>query len=324
MKLGHANAFVVSVFAAALAAAQEVAPGVAVIPGRFVPGAQPDGNTVVVRAPDGLIVIDTGRHAEHVREIVEYAGRAGRPVAAVVNTHWHLDHVGGNPALRAAFPALTVYASGALAEARTGFLARYRAQLLEAIAAPGTAAAKEAYRAEVAIIDAGDALAPDRTVTAGGPLTIAGRELRLGLEAPAVTAADLWVLDPATGVLAAGDLVTLPVPLLDTACPTGWRDALDHLAAVEFTVLVPGHGAPMTRAQFDAYRAGFGHLLACAASPRAEAECADGWLADLGALVPESDRAFARSLLAYYVPNLLRADPARAAGLCAAAAPTGS
>jgi glyoxylase-like metal-dependent hydrolase (beta-lactamase superfamily II) len=309
---------------ATTANAQEVAPGVEVIAGRFVAGVQPDGNTVVIHAPDGLIVVDTGRHAEHTQAILDLAAKAGVPIAAVINTHWHLDHIGGNPRVRRAYPKVRVYASSALAGARTGFLAGYRAQLVDVIAATKDPAAKSGYQAEVAIIDSGDALTPDETVSAGGPRTIAGRALRLGLEGPAVTKGDVWVLDPATGVLAAGDLVTLPVPLLDTACARGWQEALAHLAKLDFTVLVPGHGPPMTRAQLETYRTGFDRLLACAASTRSDAACIDGWLGDLDTLVPASDRDFARTLLQYYLPSALRADPSRTARLCDPAAPAGT
>ncbi len=289
---------------------------VELVPGRFVPGEQPDGNSVVISAPAGLIVIDTGRHAEHTRTILDLATRAGVPIAAVINTHWHLDHIGGNPLVRRAFPEVTVSASGALVEAQAGFLADYRGQLLAAIAGTEDPGAREGWENEVAIIDAGPALAPDEVVTAGGPRTIAGRPLELGLETRAVTAGDVWVLDPATGVLAAGDLVTLPAPLLDTACPSGWQTALEHLAGVKFELLVPGHGAPMTRQQFETYRTGFAGLLACAASEQPEHVCIDGWLRDLGALIPEGDRDFAAMLLRYYIPTSLRADPPRTAHLC--------
>lgn len=45
-----------------LNAQSEIVPGISLIRGAFTPGHQPDGNTVVLSAPDGLIVIDTGRH----------------------------------------------------------------------------------------------------------------------------------------------------------------------------------------------------------------------------------------------------------------------
>lgn len=295
--------------------AEELAPGVTLLPGRFVQGAQPDGNTVVFRAPDGLVVVDTGRHAAHTQQILDLAARLGTPIAAVVNTHWHLDHLGGNPRVRKAHPEARVWASLAIEEARTGFLATYRKQLLEAIAAAEDPAARQRYRDEVAIIDAGPALVPDEVVSASGPRVIAGRALELGLERRAVTAADVWVLDPASGVLAAGDLVTLPVPLLDTACPRGWQAALGRLAAARFQVLVPGHGRPMRRVDLEAYRAGFDHLLACAASERTDQACIDGWLADLGPLLPAAERELATTLLRYYVASHLRA-PEKTAQLC--------
>ncbi len=293
-----------------------LAAGVDLVRGRFVPGAQPDGNSILLLAPEGFVVIDTGRHADHTQAILDRATRAGVPIAAVINTHWHLDHVGGNPRIRQAYPDVTVWASGAIAEAQTGFLAAYRGQLAAAIAGTEDPAARAALVAEVAIIDAGPALTPDEVVTAGGSHTVAGRRLEIGLESRAVTAADVWVLDPATGVLAAGDLVTLPVPLFDTACPKGWLAALARLARVKFDLLVPGHGAPMTRDQFETYRSGFESLVACAASEQPEQVCIDGWLRDLGPLIPEGDRDFARMLLEYYVPSSLRADAEKTARLC--------
>jgi glyoxylase-like metal-dependent hydrolase (beta-lactamase superfamily II) len=102
--------------------------GITLVPGAFASGTQPDGNSVVLDAPEGLIVVDTGRHPEHAAAILDVARRAGKPIVAVVNSHWHLDHVGGNPALRRAYPRLRVYASGALDDARHGFLADYAKQ----------------------------------------------------------------------------------------------------------------------------------------------------------------------------------------------------
>src|SRR5689334_1513225 len=94
--------------------ASELAPDVHLIPGKFVAGTQPDGNTVVFSAPEGLVVFDTGRHPEHTQEIVEFASAARKPVVAIVNSHWHLDHVGGNVLLRETYPKVRVYASGAI------------------------------------------------------------------------------------------------------------------------------------------------------------------------------------------------------------------
>lgn len=292
-----------------------VAEGVHLLRGTFRPGSQPDGNTVVLRGPSGLVVVDTGRHPEHAQRVIAFARAQGAGVAAVVNTHWHLDHVSGNPALRAAFPGLEVHASDAIREAATGFLARSRRQLEEMLARPGDAGQKGAWQAEIARIDAAPGLFPDRPVAATGRRTLAGRVLDLRFER-AVTQGDVWILDPKTRVVVAGDLVTLPVPFLDTACPARWREALARIEATDFTQLVPGHGPVLSRAEFGAYRRAFDNLLACGASARARAECVAGWIADAGTLLTEAERDFARSLAGYYLDAHLRGDPAKAAELC--------
>lgn len=297
-------------------AATPLAPGVDWIPGKFVAGTQPDGNSVLFHTDDGLVVVDTGRHAAHTEQIIDYARQSGQAIAAVINSHWHLDHVGGNPRVRAAFPHARFYASDALGDALHGFLADYRKQLEDALAHSGDETQKQAWRDEIAIIDAGPKLAPDEVVSASRTLRVGGRTLDLHLEKHSVTAADVWVFDRATRVLAAGDLVTLPVPFLDTACPARWKVALDDLAHADFKQLVPGHGAPMSRADFQLYRAAFGNLLACSAGKAAKQACIDGWTHDAAALLSESERVFAGKLLDYYIDNALRADPARNAKLC--------
>lgn len=293
----------------------EVAKDVHLLRGAFRPGSQPDANTVVFRGPSGWVVVDTGRHAAHTERIATFARARGARITAVVNTHWHLDHVSGNPALRAAFPGLEVHASDAIREAMSGFLARYRRQLEEMVARPGDAEGKRAFQAEMARIDAGASLFPDRPVTASGRRTLGGRVLELNLER-AATQGDVWILDPTTHVLVAGDLVTLPAPFLDTACPARWRAALARMAKVDFARLVPGHGPDLSRADFAVYRRAFDTLLACGASTRPPGECVSGWITDAGALIPEAERDFARSMAEYYVEAHLRGDPARAAELC--------
>ena len=301
--------------AASVAEAQvELVPGVRLIRGSFDPGQQPDGNTVVIDAPDGLVVIDTGRHASHTRLILDHAKAVGRPIAAVVNTHWHLDHIGGNAAIRAAHPDVRVHATDALEAALTGFLSRYRAQLQEAIASTKDPAQRKAFESEVQLIDAGKKLAPDVVIASSGQRRLAGRTFTVGRETNSVTAGDVWILDESRGVLVAGDLVTLPVPFLDTACPANWRASLDRLAAIDFDLLVPGHGAPLTKRQFDSYRLGFGALLDCAATTAEKERCTNGWIAATAGLASD-DEKFTRSLMGYYM-DVLRGDAAKTRAGC--------
>lgn len=281
---------VLLVLAMPLFAQQEAAPGIHLIRGRFTPGTQPDGNTVILRAPDGLIVVDTGRHAAHTESIIAFAKSANVPVKVVINTHWHLDHIGGNPAIRRAFPAARIYASDALGGAMSGFLANYKKQLEEMLAQQEN----EAFRKELAIINSGNALAPDEVIKSSAAMTIAGRPLRVELEKDSVTAGDVWLFDAASGVVIAGDLVTLPVPFLDTACATRWKESLDRIAKTDFELLIPGHGPPLTRRQFDVYRTAYERLLAC------KDKCVDAWISDAAPLIPGEDREFTRTVMDYY------------------------
>jgi glyoxylase-like metal-dependent hydrolase (beta-lactamase superfamily II) len=300
------------------AAATTIAPGIHLIPGTATPGAQPDGNSIVIDAPDGLIVVDTGRHPAHTQQVIDFAVSEGRPVRAIINSHWHLDHVGGNVLLRARYPDTQVYASSAIEDALHGFLADYHKQLETVLSRPDTSPqTADSLRAEISLIDSGPALRPTRVISRSGRQTIAGRPLDIHLERAAVTAGDVWIFDRKTRVLISGDLVTLPAPFLDTACPTRWAQALSRLAAERFEWLVPGHGAPMRAADLATYRKAFDHLLACSDDrQRPEGECIDGWLRDSGRLIPDTDRAYSRTLLQYYVSNMLRGDPGKLASQC--------
>lgn len=298
--------------------AEVLAPDVWLQRGTFVAGQQPDGNSVLLRGRDGLVVFDTGRHAAHAQAIIDAAQALQVPVVAIINSHWHLDHVAGNRALRVVYPQGQVFASTAIEQALTGFLADYRAQLQQQIAqAPADSPDVAGWREEIARIDQGARLVPTLPVTADTDRDIGGRAMHLGLVRNAVSGGDVWVLDKASGVLASGDLVTLPVPLLDTACPDGWRDSLRRLDGASFRILVPGHGAPMTHAQVHVYREAFDRLLACTAGKATDAQCHRGWLDDAGALIPPVDRPLADSLLDYYIPQVLRAPASRRLRYCA-------
>jgi glyoxylase-like metal-dependent hydrolase (beta-lactamase superfamily II) len=278
-----------------LAVVLTLTPGIDLIPGNFTPGSQPDGNTIVVRAKSGLIVFDTGRHVEHTQAIVDYAHEHHQPVVAIINSHWHLDHVGGNAMLRREFPGVKVYASGAYAGARKGFLANYRKQLEEMIAKKP----EKTFQDEIALIDAGDALAPDVVIDRSRDVL----GLEVNLEKDAVTAGDVWAFDRKSRILLVGDLVTLPVPFFDTACPANWKTSLDRLARVDFETLVPGHGAPMHRNDFETYRTAFDHLVDCKG---AKEECINGWMNDAKPLIADADPKFVRAMLDYYVDQKLR------------------
>jgi glyoxylase-like metal-dependent hydrolase (beta-lactamase superfamily II) len=293
---------------AALAAAADTPDYLTLIPGATPEDRSPDGNTAVFEDQHGLIVFDTGRHPEHQAAILSLARGRGKPVTVMINSHWHLDHSGGNRVLREAYPKATLYASGAVRDALEGFLARSRSQNQALLADPKFPDSRRAdLELDLAAIEDPNDLIPDHEVTGATALAFRGRALELHVATHAATAGDTWLYDPQSHTLVAGDLVVLPVPFFDTACANGWRRALGDLAAQPFVRLYPGHGPLLSRNEFDTYRRAFDRLVACSRSEAARDRCVDGWLADAAPLLPgEPDRKMARAYLAYYIDNVVR------------------
>jgi hypothetical protein len=90
IRLSLVAGFAAAQFAAACAdslpkpQAHVIATGVWMIPGGIPSNREPDGNTYIFDAPNGLIVMDTGRHKWHRQAILDFAKARGRPIAAVV------------------------------------------------------------------------------------------------------------------------------------------------------------------------------------------------------------------------------------------------
>lgn len=293
----------------------DVATGITLIPGANPVGRQPDGNSILIDAPEGLILVDTGRHRAHQDAILAMAKVRGKPISAIINTHWHLDHSGGNAEIRAAFPTAPLYASNAIEGALRGFLPNSRADaeqyLRSGKASPELA---EDIALDMAAIDDPASLRPSVPITASTSMTIAGRRIETHLASFAATEGDVWLYDRKSHVLVAGDLVVAAAPYLDTACPEGWRKALDDIAMRNFRILVPGHGAPMNKAQFLEWQKAFDNLLDCAASDAADGACIDGWKRDAAAFIPAGKDV--GGLIAYYMETRLRAPADERARYC--------
>jgi glyoxylase-like metal-dependent hydrolase (beta-lactamase superfamily II) len=304
--------FAVAAGAPAAPPPQQVAPGVALIEGAILEGRGPDGNTVIFDAPDGLVVVDTGRHVWHSDAILAYAAQRERPIAAIINTHWHLDHSSGNRRLRAVYPDAPVFTTNAIdrALAPGGFLIinRNEAQLRAMLEDPNVSdIRKEEIRNGIATMEASDALRPTVSMQRSGRYHFAGRRLDVHITDGAVTDADIWLYDRRTRVAVLGDLVTFPAPFFESACPEAWRRALDAVWATPFRIAIPGHGDPMTRAQFNTYRVAYGAFVDCVKSSAEAAHCAGVWADGVASLAGVGDIAPAREYAEYYV-GFLRAN----------------
>lgn len=298
-------------FAAALAScsgAPSSAPPHHLIPGRVPLDWQgPDGNTIVLDAPQGLIVVDTGRHPEHSAAILAYAKQRNRPIAAVVNTHWHLDHTTGNHDIRQTYPLAEVYATRAIEGALVGFLGRNRAQADKILADPKSSPEQKAQILRGrSVIDNPDRLRATRPVLKSGKIEIAGRTLEVRIAPFAATEADLWFYDPEEKLAVVGDLVVGIVPFMDTACADGWARALDAIAKVPFKTLIPGHGDPMNRSDFLHWRTAYTNLLACARSAADKKQCIAGWDRDAARFIDAGHKAYVDEALEYYIDTRLR------------------
>lgn len=277
----------------------------------------PDGNTVILDAPEGLVVIDTGRHAAHAQAILDHATSAGKPVVAVVNTHWHLDHTTGNRDILAAWPQARLLATRAVEGALTGFLApsfgnaRRRGEDANLPAEVRARAART-----LAALEDRAALVPEQPVGADGPVALGGRTFELHVAPAAATEADLWLVAPGEQLAVVGDLVVAQVPFFDTGCEEGWRQALAAIEAAEWSTLIPGHGEPMDRADFARWRGAFEAWLDCAASDRAAAECADGWMRDAAGFYSAAETDAVRMMAEGYVAQVLRAPAGERMAYC--------
>ena len=281
------------------------------IPGRVPLDWQgPDGNTIILDAPEGLIVVDTGRSPKHAQAILDHAKAQDRPIAAIVNSHWHLDHTTGNFDLRQAYPRAQVYATTAIEGALVGFLGRGRAQADEALADPKTPAGQKAQILRgLHRVDHPDTLRPAVPVTRAGRMRIAGRILDVHVAPFAATEADLWLYDPEEKLAVVGDLVVGIVPFMDTACADGWAKALDAIEKVPFTTLIPGHGDPMTRADFLQWRTAYNNLIACGRSSVGKAQCIAGWQRDAARFIDAEHKSYVGEAAEYYIDTRLRSSP---------------
>ena len=280
------------------------------IPGAVPLDSGPDGNTIVLDAPKGLIVFDTGRHPEHAQAIIDYAKARHRPIAGIVNSHWHLDHTTGNWDIRQAYPRVDIYASDALRGALVTFFADSKANAEKAIADPKTTPMqRDQYIRGRAVLDHPERIRPNHVISKSGRMIIAGRPLDVHLAKFAATEGDVWLYEPKSRTVIAGDLVVGLVPFMDTACAEGWSRALGEITKLPFTTLIPGHGDPMTKADFLQWRSAYDNFVNCGHSTRPGKECVAGWSRDAAKFIDAGHKDYVNGAAGYYLQTRLRSSP---------------
>ncbi len=196
-------------------------------------------NCGLVETASGLLAVDTGLDRGAANRIVRAAEELGRPLVAILNTHAHADHHGGNAHLvrRLGIP---VYAPAV--EEAVIREPRYEPVYLFGGAEPVGALVNKFLQAEPSPVD--------HVVRPGETVTIDGRALEI-VDLGGHSLAQVGVLTEGgagSGVLFAADSFFGTEPLARHGIPFlvdagRMRRSLDSLRALDGAAwLVPGHG----------------------------------------------------------------------------------
>lgn len=226
-----------------------------------------NGNTTVIVGSRDVFVVDSCQFASAAKEDIEQIRRwTDKPVRYLLNTHWHLDHNGGNAAYMEAFPGLAI-----IAQVQTKKMiddqvsqmvgqipanvhtAQQQAEKVLQIGKVGDRPLSDAgrkmreralARSATLLDDVKSFVYQPPTLIFRDDLTIdlGGREVQVKFLGRGNTGGDAIAYLPKEKILATGDLVVHPVPYTFDGYPTEWIETLDRLAALDAQTIVPGHG----------------------------------------------------------------------------------
>ncbi|MEH3052492.1 MAG: MBL fold metallo-hydrolase [Patulibacter minatonensis] len=215
-------------------------------------------NAGLLTTPAGALLIDTQWDERRTRDMLEIAPiPLGTRIETLVLTHGDGDHVWGNRAV-GADAIIASNATAAHMESEDPGRFGRTAQLVAGIArAPVPGLPGPAGRLKELSVFArymtrmtapwayGEVVrtGPTRTFDGEIELEIGGRTVRLVDVGSAHSPGDTFVHLPEAGIVFAGDLLFVGVaPVMWIGPATNWIAALDRLAALEPTHIVPGHG----------------------------------------------------------------------------------
>lgn len=232
------------------------------------------GNSVAIVSDDGVLVFDSNGTPDTAATVLaEIRKLTEKPVRYLVNSHWHWDHWGGNQTYLAAFPLLQIITHEKTRELMLNVEPRWNEkglkeelpQFLDGFEKQ-IAAAKAKNAPPERIKAAEERLAADRNflaqklalhktypnVTFSDSMTIllGGREIQV-LHAQAITTGDTYLYLPKEKVLVTGDILLSPYPFaIGGTYPAEWLKTLQKFAALEPSVVIPGHGDAETSTDF--------------------------------------------------------------------------
>lgn len=248
---------------------QRLADGVYAVTRREPASLYFESNSLFIIGEQDVTVVDAQFSTETALAVLAALRTlTNKPVKYVINTHGHDDHVTGNQVYRDSFPGVEFIAHRATRDSMIIAGATKRADFLKSL--PGTmgffrtlltngkgpdgAPITDEERAGLASDSTIGArflaesprlvLVPaTRTVDERLVLHQGHRVIEVLWLGPGHSAGDLVVHLPAEHIVAAGDLVVLPVPLVgSTSHPAAFGRALGGLRALKASIIVPGHG----------------------------------------------------------------------------------
>lgn len=243
---------------------QQVAPGVHL----FSPNDLGVGNVVAFLSEGEALVVDATATPGTAQQILAGLRDLGvTQVVALVNTHWHDDHIWGNQVFADSFPTMRITAHPATVDGirdraipgladqivrlhqRIGERAEQLASGLgpdgvrmDAAARSGLEQRQELFRDAVASLETVRPVLPSPLESESQSFRVGSVDVWVEHLGAGHTPGDLIVRAPWAGVIAVGDLLTEPVPAAAEADLRSWTNVLDSLGTLRETVLIPGHG----------------------------------------------------------------------------------
>jgi cyclase len=227
-----------------------------------------DGNTTVIIGDKEVLVVDSCQLPAAAREdIAQIRKWTDKPVRYLLNTHWHLDHNGGNHEYASAFPSLAIVAQSETRKMMDAVSTYLPAQVFKQAA---STEARIKQRLDTGKWPNGTPLTDDEKAQSAqrfalicqvaeqmkgfvyqGPTLTFDRELIVDLGNREVqvlhfgrgnTAGDAIAYLPKEKILIAGDLLDHPVPYAFDGYPSEWVRTLERMAELDAATIVPGHG----------------------------------------------------------------------------------